>query len=265
MNCGDIVRLAPLYVTGELEAELSARFDAHLKTCAACMGEVERQARLDARLREMILTQDLQTNVAEADRRVRELMLAQVDGLPTAKPPRPLRRAARVAAGLAGALLLLALGYGLLHVARVAPVYRAAARDHQIEIIEQLPRQWLTDPQEIASVAQRGGVSRAAISALTSGGYRLLRGKLCFLDRRVFLHLVFSSGGREFSVYLRQRDGASPGGAAREIVNGKPLCATEVDQEHLASIETDRLLVLVVSDESSDAALNFGRFASAVL
>lgn len=263
MNCGDITRLAPFYISGELDAPRAAEFDAHLKDCLSCMRELERQARLDARLREVILAEE--TNVTRVDRRVRELILAEAEGAPVPQlQPRP-RRWVVATMGIAAALLLAATGYRTLLGMNVARVYADAATDHRLEIVQQQPRSWLTDSTQMAALAAGQGIPASAETALASGGYHLNRAKLCWLDGRVFLHLVFSAGGQEFSVYLRQRDAKPLPGPGREISNGKTLCATDLGKEHVASIETAQLTAVVVTDQSADAALRFARFASAVL
>lgn len=264
MTCGEIVRLAPRYITGELDARQAVEFDAHLKTCPACIRELERQARLDARLREVVLAEEV--NAARVDHRVRELLAAEPGGESVPKPRPGSRLWAAAAVGVAAAALILALmGYRMLAGAHVARVYADAAWDHRLEVVQQQPRAWLTDPAQIAALAEQQGIAPSAIQALTSGGHHLNRAKLCFLEHRVFLHLVFSDGRQEFSVFLRRRDENNLPGPVREIANGKPLCTSDLQDEHVASLETAQLVALVVSDQSSDAALNFARFASAVL
>jgi anti-sigma factor RsiW len=264
MNCGEIARQAPLYITGELDARQAAEFDAHLRTCEECMRELERQARIDARLREAVLTEEDDTS--RIDHRVREMIAAKA-----ARHPVPVFRprfrgwAAAALAIAAAAIVLAGVGYRTLVRQPVAPVYAAAARDHGIEVVQHQWRPWLTDPSQIATLAEQQGIARSVVTALASGGYRLSRGKLCFLDHRIFLHLVYTDGIREFSVYLRTRDSKPLPVAAREISNGKPLCTSDLDGEHVASIETPQLTAVIVTGESSDAALKLARFASAVL
>lgn len=264
MTCGEIADLASLYITGELDAQRAAEFDAHLKGCLACMRELERQSRLDVRLRETILAEE--TNAVRVDRRVRELIAAEAAGetLPQLQPHS--RRWVIPAVSMAAAaLILIALGYHALLGTRVARVYADAARDHNVEVVQQQPRTWLSESAKIVALAEKQGIAPSALAALSSGAYHLNRGRLCFLDGRIFLHLVFSDGVQEFSVYLRQRDAKALPGPVREISNGKPLCTSDIGSEHVASIETAQLTALVVTDRSSDTALNFARFASSVL
>lgn len=262
MNCRDIMRLAPLYITSELEGELAADCDRHLRTCPSCIEEVERQARLDARLREVILAQE--TDVAEVNRRVRDLIAAEAKGhrLPPLRPRR--RRWAALAMGLAAALALGVASYESLRT-HVPRIYADAATDHRLEVNQLQPRPWLTDPRQIVALAEQQGITPAAVQAVASGGYRLVRGKLCFLDHRIFLHLVWTDGSSEFSLYLRQRDPQLLSGPVREIANGKRLCTSDIEHYHVAALETSALVAVVVTGPSSDAALNLARFAAAVL
>jgi anti-sigma factor RsiW len=261
VNCGEITRSAPLYITGELDAQRAAEFDKHLRTCSACIEEIERLARLDARLREVILAQE--TDVAEVNRRVRDLIAAEGRGhrLPRFRPGWRRWAAVAAVAGLVAALVVLAGS----RAQQVPRVYLDAATDHRLEVIQHQPRPWSDRPQQIRSLAEQQGIAPAAVAALTSGPYRLVRGKLCYLDHRLFLHLVLSTGAREISVYLRQRYAKALSAPMREIADGKPLCTSDLDPNHIASLETPDLVVLVVTDESPTAALNFARFAATVL
>ena len=175
------------------------------------------------------------------------------------------RRWVMAAIGAAAALLIVAAGYRGLLGPRVAPVYAAAALDHRLEVVQKTPRPWKVDLSEVAALAEKQGIPVSAPVALSSGPYRLERAKLCFLDGRIFLHLVYSDGTQEFSVYLRQRGAESLPGRARETDNGRVLRTSNPGAEHVASFQTDGLTVMVVTDQSSDAALHFARFAATAL
>jgi len=256
------MRLAPLYITGELEGERAAEFDAHLRSCPSCIEELERQARLDARLREVLLAREV--DVTEVDRRVRGLIAAEAKGhkLPAFEPR--WRRWTAVAVGFTAALVLVVVAFRSLGV-HVPRVYADAATDHRLEVTERQPRPWLTDPGQIASLAAQQAIPPPTLYRIASGRYHLVRGKLCYLDRRVFLHLVFSDGTGEFSLYLRRRDATAQSGRVREIANGRPLCTADFDHNHVASVETPQVIAFIVTDQSADAALELARFAAAVL
>ena len=265
MNCNDIAELAPLYIAGELEPRRAAEFDAHLKTCPACVRELEEQARLDARLREVLLADA--ADVSGVDRRMREAFAARPETGASASARGPLARRWTIAAmGIAAAFVLLGVGYYFMLGTRVARVYADAAADHRMEVVEQQPRPaWLDDPAQIVALAAEHGISGTEVPSFDSEGYHLARGRMCGLDNRAFLHLVYSNGTQEFSLYLRPRGTERLSGAVRETVNGKRLRACDLGGEQVASFETPGVTALVVAEGSGDAALRFARLAAAAL
>ena len=237
MTCTELAELSPSYLSGELDNRRAAILDAHLKTCPGCFEELQRQAR------------------GRAAGRSRQAGV---------RPHRP--RPWVIAVMSAAAMFLLAvLGSLVLMGPQGGRVYAAAARDHRLEIAEQQPRRWVAGPAQIAAMAERRGVPGSAVLALSAQGYHLERGRLCFVGPRVFVHLVYSGDGHEFSVYLRGRGTGALPGAIRETVNSAPLRVADEGIQHVASVETSRLTVLIVDDQSADAALRFARFASTVL
>lgn len=126
------------------------------------------------------------------------------------------------------------------------PICVAAAQDHQREIVEGESRPWLADRSAIQSLAEKEGVPASAIAALDSTGYRLQRARLCFLQKQVFLHLVYGKDDREYSVYLRP-----PSGLFNDSVHGGKT---------LAYFESDRVTAVFVSQGAD--AFAFARAAS---
>lgn len=263
MNCREALQVAPLHAAGDLDAVTAAAYTAHLETCPDCPQKIERDAYFAARLREIVLSEDVDAEAV--NRRVRLQIAAESGKRVPASEPRRSRRWVSVAAGIAAALLLFALGYRDLLGRHIPAVYAAAATDHRLEVVEQARRTWFDNPAQIEALAQQEGVPMQAVVALASGAYHFEHARLCYLDGRIYLHLVFSSDGHELSVYLRQREAQSLPGRAREIDNGRALHAADAGHEHVASFQTDQLTAMVVSDQSADAALQFARFASTVI
>jgi hypothetical protein len=243
MNCNDIAELSPLYLSGELDAPRAAPFAAHLKACPRCALEIERQIELDARLRGAVLAGEPATGAL--DSRIRRRISAE----------RRSKTAHWVlaAAGAAAILLIAGLGLRMWPTHEPVRVCADAARDHRIEIVLRQPRTWIRDQSGIQALAARLTLPPSVIPSFT--GYRLERGKLCRLDGRVFLHLVYSNGAREFSFFMRQQDHP----AARGIYTAG------ADHEHVALVESGNLTALVVTEQAGDAALNLARSASGAL
>lgn len=147
---------------------------------------------LDRRLRESILSEPLDTSrVAAAVRGQIAPRAHTVPGWAVA------------AAALIVTMLATMFSYREFRQEQIPAVCSAAIQDHQREIVNGEPRQWLTDLSAIQALAQKQGVPTSAIAALGTTGYRLERARLCFLQKQVFLHLVYSKQGGEYSVYLR--------------------------------------------------------------
>lgn len=263
MNCSDISELAPLYVSGELDRVRAADFDEHLKTCSDCFRDLETQARLDARLREILLAEEV--DVARVNRRVREMLATEslAEAVKHAEAPRASRRWVTAAMGIAAALLLAVAGY-LLFPVRASQVYADAAEDHQTEVVDQSPRPWTSDPVRIAALAQRLGV-QITVPAQLGSGFHLERAKICGLDGRGYLHVVYTDGVRKFSLFLRARDTERFNATIRGFANGRLLRECASGKEHVTSFLTPHVNAVVATEQPDGASLDYARLTSAAI
>jgi hypothetical protein len=172
----------------------------------------------------------------ELDRRVRASILAEeVDTSRVAAAVRHRIRKPRRVALLALAAAAASIALAAFLWPQIPPICAAAAQDHEREIVNGEPRRWLTGLSAIDSLAEKQGVPASAIAALGTTGYRLERGRLCFLKKQIFLHLVYTKGGSQYSVYLRPPSGEpSFSGSVRGGGN-------------LAYFETNRVTAVFVS------------------
>ena len=237
MNCREVEELAPLYHSGELTQEQVAAFQAHLSACPHCAREMRGQTELDARLRAVLPAED----TIALDRRI----------LRSIAEPRS--QWVLWAAATAAALLLAVAGYGGWRAFRSPGVYNSAADDHRREVIENARRNWIKDRRAVEALAVREQMDPSAVADLS--GYTLERGKLCRLDGRVYLHLVYSHGNQQISLFLHKAGEPFPA-EVREADRGA---------EHLASFQTRRFAGLVVTDESAEAARECARLAASIL
>jgi hypothetical protein len=207
---------------------------------------------IDAQLRDAILAEPIDTTGLDAQ--IRKQIADEGNR-------RRIHRGKWIAAmGIAALLAIAVGGYWFLPNRGRAAMCADAARDHRIEVVEHQRRTWLTDAAAIDALAARRGLSAPAPEAMAPAGYRLERGKLCRLGGRVFLHLVYSNGVREFSFYLRD---SAPSetfpGTARAIGAGLNF---DLGAEHVAQAPSLRFTALVVTDESQDAARDIARSAA---
>lgn len=236
MNCKDVTELSSLYVSHGLDSRQSADFEAHLGVCPACARAVD----LDAALRKTVLEESL--DPAGIDREVRRRIGGAV-------------RMRRVLATAAIAALLI-LGVLVYRRAGAAnPVYVAAALDHRQEVVYRERRNWATDAGAVAALGRRRGIAVPALDALVPAGYRFEHAKLCRLNGLIYLHLVYSEGSREISVFLRPPDSAGRAEVRIAQVGGE--CVAAFDNAHVSAI--------VVTEQSRAKAAEVARYASSVL
>ncbi len=227
MNCKEVMEAASLYLSRELDEDRGAEVLRHLGSCPACSRVMEEWVDIDTRLRGAVLAEPLDT--ASIERTVRARIAA------------PSRRWIGVAAAVAAAIVI-AIFTARVHVGGNLTCIDAAD-DHRREVVNGERRRWLKDAQAIAELAGKQGV---VVPQLASDGYRLERGKLCRLNGRVYLHVIFSDMvGDEMSLFLRPAD-SQP---APEIRN------MDAGAEHIAYFATDRVNAIVVTDQSTDAAV----------
>lgn len=242
MNCTDVWQLAPLYLSGELDSARAGQFSAHLRVCDSCAREIGQQKAFDSLLRAEVLSEPIDS--AGVERMVRQSIAAES------------RRRVLLVAGVAAVLALAVFGIRTALRPASTPVYAAAAWDHRIEIVEGQPREWFTDAASIENLARSQGIAESAVHALAPAGYRLARGKICFLNGQLFLHLVYASAsGRSenVSLFLRRADG------------NRSIHAETRGAEHVAGFQEHQLTALVVTEQPGNAAERLARSAFATL
>ncbi|MGA2881494.1 MAG: hypothetical protein ABSG13_21295 [Bryobacteraceae bacterium] len=200
---------------------------------------------LDQRVRASILSEELDTS------RVAAAVRSQIQ-----TQRRHVRGWAVAAAALIAMVLAAGFSYRTFRREQTPQLCVAAAQDHEREIVNGEPRQWLSDLTAIQSLGAKQGVPASAIAALGTTGYSLERGRLCFLKKQIYLHLVYVKDGTEYSVFLRPLTNEAPfGHSVREV---------SVGAEDSAYFQTTRLTAVFVAGHSHAAAA-FARAGARVL
>jgi hypothetical protein len=235
MNCEDILELAPLYLSGELDEAERARFRAHLAGCWNCARMVARQEQMDALLRDAFASDLSQPAAAlKSIQKTRSVRLLT---------------AGAIAATIAAAAIL------GIRILRPSSVFSDAAEDHRVEVVNHQPRRWRTDPAEIQKIAQHYGFSEVGVLTAVLPGYKLEHAKMCGIAGKPALHLVYTNGNQEFSVFVLRRTGLST----------ENFRDVSLDHQHLTAFENDRFDTIVTTAGSSMECLELARLASTVL
>lgn len=229
MNCREVEEKAPLYLSGELDASDRASFEGHLAGCQSCAAEVAAAFAMDTRVREA------SSELPDASR-VQSAVRRRI----VERRRRSWWQAAAVAAALVAAFLL-------YKPSPAARVLTDAAKDHAAEVTQHQPRRWRTSAQDIAALAARYQLTD--LNALAPEGYRLEHAKMCGLDHQPALHLVYTNGSQEYSVYVRSRLWSD---------NGVHASGSTV------SYQNDRVAIIATGNSSAEC-LKFAEAAARVL
>ena len=185
---------------------------------------------------------------SEFDARLREAITGEpidISGLERSILARTRRgnRTRHAAGAVAVAVALVALAIPLLRRSDMPAAYRQAARDHRLEVVEHRLRHWSSTPDQIDALEVSYGITAGGARKMSPRGYRLEHARTCRLEGKPVLHLVYTDGAHEFSVYIIQ----TPGGE------------TEIEGQHVRTFQTKNVAGLVVGSVSECA-----KFASAL-
>jgi anti-sigma factor RsiW len=241
MDCEDRAELTPFYLSGELDAPRTAAFEAHVKSCRECAREMEQNAELDARLREEILGEPIETAALEARIAWAIRQRSSVGWM--------------IAASVAAMLMIGGIGYRMRVDSVRTKLFADAAEDHHSEVVDRERRTWVSDPAAVEALAERAGIEAKAVTVLAPEGYHFDRARLCRLNGARFLHLVYSDGVREFSMFV---------GPQNASLTGKIECS-DLGADHVAAFRGTHMNALIVTDQAGDTALRLARSVTGVL
>lgn len=244
MTCSESLELAPLHLTGELDAARTAAIAEHISKCAACRRELAEQSAFDELLRRSVAADPVDTSA------LGERVRAGIH----AGQRRP-KHWLVATAGIAAALTFGIVAWREMQLQRPNPLDSAAARDHHIELVDHQPRPWLTDRAAIEGLATKQGLQASLVSTLTPSGYHLSQGKLCFLHGQIFLHLVYENNAGNVSVFLRHA----------EVLETSDIHLVNFEFEHTARFQRGQLTAVLVTDQPGQAVQHLAESAEAAL
>lgn len=242
MNCNQIRVASLLWLSGELEAKEKRAFDRHVADCRECERFLEEQASLDATILSACGEPVAEADTAGVERRVMQRIAWE----------RHRREAFALAAAALVALALLA-GYRSHSRAATERVFVDAARDHRVEVVEKQPRRWRTELPDVTRLGANFGLTGEKAMELAPEGYRFSRARICGLEGRPALHLVFTDGVHDVSLYLRR------GGGHGEVQ------AAAVGEEQLAALRTSGYETVAVSAGNAADCRQMVRHAALLL
>src|SRR5262249_34304126 len=146
----------------------------HLRECPICALQVEEQTRIDKLTRAALQAERIDTAAIEL--RIRSRIGAE--GAQERTGRRSAVQSARprwIAFAAAAALIILTVSGGSQYWHwNTFRAYTSIARDHFREVTAQQPREWISDPQQIATLIAQEGVPESVLHGLSANGFHIL-------------------------------------------------------------------------------------------
>jgi anti-sigma factor RsiW len=197
MNCSYYEQVSNAYLTGEIDGP---EWRKHLSECPACAAKLREESDFDLLVRHAVNEERVQTRQIEAHVR------AAIRGSsPWNRPGFVMLRYAAAATVALATLLIATFGYANGRMEQNA-ICIDAAEDHQEEIIGKARRKWRTEAKEVAALSQKITGDPWVAQHLAPAGYSLVGARTCILHGKRYLHLNYSDGSHEVSLFVRPQD-----------------------------------------------------------
>jgi anti-sigma factor RsiW len=198
MNCSYFEQVTDAYLSGEIEGP---EWRIHLDKCPSCASKLRSESDFDLVVKQAVHSDRLQTRQIEAHVRAvirqshpiwgRPMVLAFRNGI--------------AAVVVFGTLAVASLGYARGRIDRSA-ICVDAADDHQEEIVGKAPRKWRSDVNEVAALSQRIAGDPSIPQRIAPAGYQLIGARVCLLHGKKYMHLDYSDGSKEISLFVGHQD-----------------------------------------------------------
>ena len=254
-DCERTRDLLGLYADNELEGLPTSQIAAHLEQCARCHRELEiiqSQKRLlaSAIKNSSYDTTLLRASIEAATIRRRSFPLSNVNLL-------------SVPAWSLAVSLILLIGLGSIYfyrrfeTAQPNSLYLAAANDHRTRSAASDAADWVQSESAITEKASAFLKMNMRLPRSIGSDYSLARARLCQLNGKSFLHVVYEApDGSTASLFICPHGGALPSGQRTLTLDSRTLELTRTsDLSVNSTIKTDCLLITVASNEAVATAL----------
>jgi anti-sigma factor RsiW len=240
MNCSYFEQVTDAYLSGEIEGP---EWRIHLNNCPDCATKLRSESDFDLVLKQAVHADRLQTRQLEAHVRAAIRHSPHFWSAPTLITLRN-----GIAAAVVFATLVIAsLGYAKGRIDRSA-VCVDAADDHQEEIVGKAPRKWRSDLNEIAALSKKIAGDPSIPQRIAPAGYQLIGARVCLLHGKRYMHLDYSDGSNEISLFVRHQDDSKTlAGRVMNWFESNAVTAERVDSLTVGSIQKRDLSLVLVS------------------
>ncbi|MBV9075813.1 MAG: hypothetical protein JOZ10_19485 [Acidobacteria bacterium] len=198
MNCPNYEQVTDAYLSGEIDG---ADWRSHLNCCPDCAAKLQAESDFDLIVKHAVNEERLQTRQLEAHVRAEIRKSRKLWHIPTFTKMR-YGIAATVTFGVLG---LATFGYSKGRMDHNA-VCSDAADDHQEEIVAKAPKKWRSDMKQVEALSAKIVGDPSVAERVAPAGYHLIGARVCTLHDKDYMHLDFSDGSNEISLFVRRLD-----------------------------------------------------------
>ena len=197
MNCTYSDQVTDAYLSGEIEGP---EWRTHLNKCSECAAKLSAESDFDLVIKHAVNEERLQTRQLEA-----HVRNAIRNSSPWKSPVMVLVRYSFAATAIFATLLVATFGYAKGRM-DLSATCGDAVDDHQEEVIGKAPRKWKVEDKDVQALAQKMVGDPQAAQRVTPAGYHLVGARVCVLHGKRYMHLDYSDGTNQVSLFLRHRD-----------------------------------------------------------
>ena len=238
MNCPYNERVTDAYLSGEID---TPEWSTHLKECIECSAQLRAESDFDLVIKHAISEERLQTRQLEAHVRA-----AIRKDSPWRRPVFMTLRYAVAATVVFATLLIATISYAKGRMDHTA-LCTDAAEDHQEEIIGKAPRKWRSDPKLIQALSQKMVGDPGVPERITPAGYHLVGARICILHDIDYMHLDYSDGSNEISLFVARQPANSLASRVMSFFHADGTATERVEGLTIGSVEKKHISLVFVS------------------
>ena len=197
MNCTYSEQVTDAYLSGDIE---NPEWRTHLSLCPECATKLRAESDFDLVIKHAVNEERLHTRQLEA-----HVRRALWNASPWKSPVMVVMRYSIAATAIFATLLIATFGYAKGRM-DLSATCGDAVDDHQEEVIGKAPRKWRVEDKDVEALAQRLVGDPHVAQRVAPAGYHLVGARVCVLHGKRYMHVDYSDGTNQLSLFLRHRD-----------------------------------------------------------
>lgn len=238
MNCTYSEQISDAYLSGEIEGP---EWRTHLGTCPECAAKLRAELDFDLIIKHAVNEERLHTRQLEA-----HVRNAIRNSSPWKSSVMVLVRYSVAATVIFATLLVATFGYAKGRM-DLSATCGDAVDDHREEVIGRAPRKWKVDDKDVQALAQRLVGDPKVPERVAPAGYHLVGARVCVLHGKRYMHLDYSDGINQVSLFLRHRDNQRVAARVLAWFHSNAPAAESIEGLSVGSVQKHDVALVMVS------------------